>query len=101
MVAHLEATGVERRLVEYLVDRPTRRELEELAGMLTDLVADLDRTGDGAFTPRRPDPVDFRTTAAVVGLLAELPGQLQRPVVIVDGRATIVRTPERLAALPT
>ena len=87
---------VDAEIVEYLKEKPSRETLEKLVAILEDPVADLVRK-DSLFKKLRLHEEDYKTPEAVIGLLAERPRLLQRPVVIRGDRAIIGRPKARVA----
>ena len=87
---HVEATT--RR---YLVEPPTRAELEEgLATLGTDDPLAITRTKEPAFAG-----VDGADRDAVLEALATHPELVERPIAIKGDRAVVCRPPERLLEL--
>jgi len=66
--------------------------------MLEGPVADLVRK-DKRFKELGLNPADYTDKKAVVALVLEHPGLMQRPIVIRGKRAIIARPPEKLEAL--
>jgi arsenate reductase len=95
----LSQRAVSYDLVEYLVAPPNRASLERIVGQLVDPVAQLVRSEDDGFRELGIDPASLDSAPVVIDLLLEHPELMQRPVVVVGGRAIIARPPERIAEL--
>jgi len=93
----LAANGVDHDIVLYLVDPPTRSDLERIAGHLEGPVADLVRK-DKRFAELGLVADDYVTVDAVVTLLCDHPELLQRPILETSSRAAIGRPPEEVVA---
>jgi arsenate reductase len=76
----------------------TRPRIEAVVAVLEDPVADLVRK-DSLFEKLGLRAEDYVTPDAVIDLLATQPKLLQRPVVLVDGKAIIGRPKDRVRAL--
>jgi arsenate reductase len=91
-LALLEERGVELDVVEYLKTPPTHGELKELLGKLGIGARDLIRRSEQAFKDSGKDlsaPED-----ELIDLMIENPILIERPIVVVGGRAKIGRPPE-------
>lgn len=95
----LDERGVQYDLVVYLDAPPTREALVALVAKLDGEPAQLVRTSDQKFKDLGLVAGDFTTAEAVVGLLAEHPELLERPILVVGDRAVIGRPPERVLDL--
>jgi arsenate reductase len=91
----LDAAGVDHEVVLYLRNPPSADELRSLLDQLEDPPADLVRK-DNRFQELGLDAADYVEAEAVVGLLAEHPELLQRPVLVRGGRALIGRPKDRV-----
>jgi arsenate reductase len=91
----LDAAGVDHEVVLYLRNPPSADELRSLLDQLEDPPADLVRK-DSRFQELGLDAADYVEAEAVVGLLAEHPELLQRPVLVRGGRAVIGRPKDRV-----
>lgn len=91
--------GVDVEVVPYLKKPPTREQLEVIVAGLDGEPQELIRTKDPKFTSLGLDPADYVTAEAVVDLLVEHPEVMERPILLVDGKAAIGRPIERIEAL--
>ncbi len=95
----LQERDLELEIVEYLQDPPGGSAIRELIEMsdsdATEFVRSSDkRFGEAGLTAPGEGDVD-----AVVSILTAEPAVMQRPVVVVGGKAVIARPPERLLEL--
>jgi len=95
----LEERGVEVEVVQYLKTPPSRADLEAIVAGLDGDPQELVRTKDPKFKALGVDPAGLTDATAVVDLLVEHPEVMERPVLVVDGRAAIGRPLERIEAL--
>ncbi len=93
------ASRIEVEIVQYLKKPPSKAELEAIVAGLDGEPQELIRTKDAKFTALGLDPADYVTADAVVALLVEHPEVMERPVLLVDGKAAIGRPTERIDAL--
>jgi arsenate reductase len=91
----LEQSGVDHEVVRYLDDPPSAGELREIISLLGGPASALVRR-DAHFRDLGIDPKSLTDEDAVVQLIVEHPRLMQRPVVILGGRAIIARPPELL-----
>ncbi|MEZ5323258.1 MAG: arsenate reductase (glutaredoxin) [Microthrixaceae bacterium] len=89
--------GVDATVLEYLKEPPTVEELRSVMTMIG--------TGDPRAIARRGEAVwrelglDDATDDEVLAAMAANPILIERPIVVVDGRAVVARPPERLLEL--
>jgi len=88
----LESRGVEFDVVHYLQDPPDRQTLTDLVARLSEEPANLVRK-DSKFKSLGLDPDDYTTAEAVVELLSEHIGLMQRPLIDDGERVFIGRPP--------
>jgi arsenate reductase (glutaredoxin) len=96
-LALLEERGIDVEVVEYLKTPPTRDELKSLLDKLGIRAADLIRKGEQAFK-------DSGKTAdsperELIDLMVQNPVLIERPILVVGGRARIGRPPESVLEL--
>ncbi|MFP5218249.1 MAG: arsenate reductase (glutaredoxin) [Actinomycetes bacterium] len=95
--ALLAERGVEVDRVLYLVEPPTRDEIERVLTLLgTDDPRVLVRNGEAAYRELGLADADRE---AVLDALAQHPELIERPVVIRGDRAVVARPPERVLEL--
>lgn len=93
----LSERGIEARYIRYLEQAPTRAELEVLLDQLgTDDPRAITRTGEPVY-----ELLDLggATRDELLDALAANPVLIERPIVVVDGRAVVARPPERVLEL--
>lgn len=95
----LAERAVDVEIVQYLKAPPSRAELERIVAGLDGEPRELVRTKDPKFRALGLDPADYVSADAVVDLLVEHPEVMERPVLLVDGKAAIGRPIERIEAL--
>lgn len=93
----LDARGVSYRYREYRVDRLDEREIRSLLKMLGLRPHDVLRRNDKAF--KAAGLTGNEDAKTLVGLMAEHPTLLQRPIGVYRGRAVVGRPPEALLEL--
>jgi arsenate reductase len=94
----LRERGVEFDAVDYLKEPLDRETLARIAELLPNPPEDLVRK-DRNFEQLDLDPNGYKTLEAVIELLIEHPGLMQRPVVVAGDRALICRPPEKVLEL--
>lgn len=91
----LQDRGVPVEVVEYLRQPPDRATLSRIVDMVGEPAHQLVRRDD-RFAELGLTPADVASRDAVIDLLEAHPELLQRPVVVLDGRAVVARPPERV-----
>jgi arsenate reductase len=94
----LRDKGVELDVIEYLVDNPSRADLERIVDAIPDPPSALVRN-DKRFAELGLDAADYQTKDEVVALLLEHPELMERPVVFRGERALICRPSEKVLEL--
>lgn len=96
-LALLRSRGIEPEVVEYLKTPPDLATLREIAGALAVPASELVRSGEPEYAELGlgPDTSDAELLAAI----GREPRLLQRPIVVVEGRAVFGRPPENALAL--
>ncbi len=97
-LAILQERGVEFDVVEYLKAPLDEAGLRRVLGMIEDAPGELVRK-DANFRELGLKAADYASEDAVVGLLAEHPKLMQRPVVVRGERAVIARPSEKVEDL--
>jgi arsenate reductase len=93
----LRSRGVEPRIVEYLKEPPLASELERLVEMLGVEPHGILRTKEDAYRAEGLAPSSSMNEVAAA--IAREPVLLERPIVVIGGRAAIGRPPENVLAL--
>lgn len=95
----LRERGVAPRVVDYLATPPTVEELRHLARLLGVGPLGMMRTDDKPFAGLGLAVGDRRTDDEWFALIVAHPILLQRPIVVIGGRAVIARPSEKVLEL--
>jgi len=98
VLALLQDRGLPYELVEYLDNPPNEDDLNHLLEALDQPPQALIRAKESGFKALNLD-VDDLSVEQVVDLLLQHPKWLQRPIVVVDGRARIGRPIENVESI--
>ena len=93
----LQQHGVEPKIIEYLKTPPSVTELRGLLRALGMKPADLVRTGEEVFKTEFKQRI--LSDAEWIGALVEHPILIERPIVVVGGKAVVGRPPEKVLEL--
>ncbi|MXW52560.1 MAG: arsenate reductase [Gammaproteobacteria bacterium] len=91
----IQNKGLDPNVVRYLEDPLTEETLRGIITILSDPIDDLVRK-DRNFEALGLNPDNYREEDSVVSLLLKHPELMQRPVVVQNGQARIVRSQERI-----
>lgn len=97
-LALLEDRRIDVEIVRYLETPPDAAELRTLADMLGGPVRDLVRTGEAEYRDLGLDHPTLEDGALLAALAAN-PRLIQRPILVLGGRAVVGRPPERVLEL--
>lgn len=97
-LALLEARGQVCEVVNYLDTPPSSAELTQLLDMLGMTPRELMRKGEPEYRELGLDDPSLDETA-LIAALARHPRLLERPIVVVNGKAAIGRPPEAVLAI--
>jgi arsenate reductase len=89
----LEEQGLKPQVVEYLKTPPDARTLDEILQMLGMEPRELIRRGEAEYKAAGLDRQDL-SRDELIQAMVEFPKLIQRPIVVVDGKARIGRPPE-------
>ncbi len=95
----LRQRGIAVEVVDYQATPPSIAELGELCALLGMRPADLVRTKDPLFAELGLDRDAPRDDAGWLAILHRHPALIERPIVVLGGRAVLGRPPENVAAL--
>lgn len=98
MLDILRARDVEFDVIEYLKQPLSREDLERMLDLVPDEPAELVRK-DKKFKDLGLQAGDYVSRDAVIGLLLEHPGLMQRPLIMRGDRAVIGRPSEKVLEL--
>jgi arsenate reductase len=94
----LKERQIDAEVVEYLEHPPTAEELREVLAMLGTGARSIIRTGEPEFAELGLDDPSLGEDELIDALAAH-PILIQRPIVIVDGKAIIGRPPEKVFSI--
>lgn len=97
-LALLEERGVAPTVVEYLKMPPDAAQVEALLRMLGKEPRDVMRTGEDAYAELGLSDTG-KTRDELIAAIVAHPILLERPIVVVNGRAAIGRPPESVLSL--
>ena len=97
-LALLEQRGIQPTLVEYLNQPPSVDQLRAVLDMLGIQPRDLMRTKEDAYQEQQLDNPAL-TNDQLLHAMVNTPVLIERPIVIIDGRAAIGRPPETVLGL--
>ena len=94
----LKSRGIEPIIVEYLKTPPSATELTELLALLGLQPRQLIRRGESVYRELGLDNPELNPEA-LIRAMVEHPILIERPIVIVNGKAALGRPPENVLAL--
>ena len=89
----LRARGIEPEIVEYLQSPPDARQLEQILDMLGLQPRQLMRTGETEYKENNLADTSL-SRGELIQAMVDHPKLIQRPLVLNDGKAALVRPPE-------
>lgn len=95
----LRERGIHAKVVDYMTATPTRAELAELGRLLGVGPFGMMRTSDKPFADLGLSTTDRRTDQEWFDLIIKHPILLQRPIVVIKGKAIIARPAELVLQL--
>lgn len=95
-LALIEEKGVPHRVVEYLNEPPSAKELKRILGLLGMTAAEIVRRKEAAEAG-----IDYKNLpeAALIEVIAKNPIVIERPIVVSGDRAVLGRPPENVLEL--
>ena len=93
----LRENGIDPGIRLYLKNPPSRGELEQVQAQLGLAAIEFTRTGEQAFKDAGLSKTS--SDAAIFAAMATHPKLIERPIVVVDGKAAIGRPPESVLSL--
>jgi arsenate reductase len=97
-LALLAERGIEPRIVEYLINPPSARELDQILRSLDLPPRSLLRTGEAAYRSAGLDDASL-TREQLIAIMVANPSVIERPIVVHGERAAIGRPPENVLAI--
>jgi arsenate reductase len=98
-LALLQERGADVSVVEYLKAPPTADELRVLADKLGVSALGITRVKENKFSELGLSVGDDRSEAEWFRILSENPVLIERPIVLVNGRAALGRPPENVLSI--
>ncbi|HUA80997.1 MAG TPA: arsenate reductase (glutaredoxin) [Dyella sp.] len=97
-LALLEAQGKPFEVINYLETPPSAAELKTLLSQLGITARQLLRTGEDIYQALQLNNPSF-DEETLIAAMVDHPRLIERPIVVVDGKATIARPPEKVLAM--
>ena len=97
-LALLENQGANFRIVEYLKDPPTRKELRAILSMLGIKARSLLRTKESVYKSEGLDDKEL-SEKDLISAIVDNPILMERPIVIANNKAVIGRPPETVLTI--
>ncbi|MCZ6619003.1 MAG: arsenate reductase (glutaredoxin) [Gammaproteobacteria bacterium] len=94
----LEEHGIVPEVIEYLQTPPDPRELGEILALLEFAPRELMRKKEAPYTELNLADTS-KSEAELIDAMVNNPILIERPIVVVDGKAAIGRPPERVLAI--
>ena len=91
----LRDRGIEPRIIEYLKDPPSPRELEEILSRLRPGPGDIIRKKETEYRAAGADDPELDRDQ-LLKLMHEHPKLIERPIVVTRGKAALGRPPEKV-----
>ena len=98
-LALLQENSVEPEIIKYLETPPTAAELGKILEMLGKDPQDIIRFKDAAAKTLGLSAKDERGRDEWLALMAANPAIIERPIVVIDGKATMGRPPENVLSI--
>ena len=95
----LQEKGVQVPVVEYLSSPPSISELTEICELLGVHPIDILRSNEPIFRELGLSLKDERPAAEWITIMSENPKLIERPIVIIDGKAVVGRPPENILSI--
>ncbi len=90
-LALIEKKGLKPRVVEYLQDPPSAAELKRILGLLNKAPREILRAKEARESGIDPERL---TDAQLIAKMVANPAVIERPIVVVGGKARVGRLPE-------
>jgi arsenate reductase len=95
----VEENKIDVKIVEYLREPPSEKELEIILDGLGIKALDLIRTQEKRFAELNLKKSDKRDESAWIKLMTENPILIERPILVYNGKVALGRPPENLLAI--
>ena len=97
-LALLDQRGIQPTIIDYLNQPPSVEQLQAVLKMLGMAPRDLMRTKEEAYKAQQLDDSAL-TNEQLLQAMIRTPVLIERPIVVIDGRAAIGRPPETVLSL--
>jgi len=98
-LALLNEHGIEPTLVHYLETPPTREELARTVALLGKTPRELIRFNEAVAIQQNLSSEDNRTDDEWLEIMVNNPALIERPIVIIEGKAVLGRPPENILSI--
>jgi len=95
----VEENKIDVKIVEYLKEPPSEKELEMILDGLGIKALDLIRTQEKRFAELNLKKSDIRDESDWIKLMTENPILIERPILLYNGKVALGRPPENLLAI--
>lgn len=95
-LALLQKKGVEPTIIQYLKEPPSTTELRDICNMLGAHPTDIIRRKESVFSELGLSLDDDRSEEEWIALMIANPKLIERPIVVLGGRAVVGRPPENV-----
>ncbi len=97
-LALLMERGIEPRVINYLIEPPSIKELERILGLLGLSARDLMRKQESEYRELGLDSAKLKESDLIAAMHAH-PNLIQRPIVLANGKAALGRPPEAILVI--
>ena len=91
----LENSGIDYNIIKYLVDTPSKEQIKNIAKMLNMKPKDFIRKGEKDFKENNLASITDNDELLIEKMI-EFPKIIERPIIIIEGKAVIGRPPENI-----
>ena len=91
----LENSGIDYSIIKYLVDTPSKEQIKNIAKMLNMRPKEFIRKGEKDFKENNLASI-IDNDKLLIEKMIEFPKIIERPIIIIEGKAVIGRPPENI-----
>ena len=91
----LENSGIDYNIIKYLVDTPSKEQIKNIAKMLNMRPKEFIRKGEKDFKENNLASI-IDNDELLIEKMIEFPKIIERPIIIIEGKAVIGRPPENI-----
>ncbi len=91
----LENSGIDYNIIKYLVDTPSKEQIKNIAKMLNLRPKEFIRKGEKDFKENNLASI-IDNDELLIEKMIEFPKIIERPIIIIEGKAVIGRPPENI-----